>query len=391
MSSSTTTSQSGSDSSTFTAASSSSSLASSAQSGTVTSSPTTTFPPFTPAPIPSSDFSPAATAASNNSGNPAFGTSSTLYLYTFLATLVLLLGVSLAIVLRSLCLRRRHRRMVEEAIRNGTFHPGMLNPSLDARDRWRLRTSGTVPTPLEKPGMMEVHLGQPMGYAQYVAPGPERKSVEADEGKEDSWRSINPISAAVISPPAPAVLAHAGVSPIPPVVSPAPRERSRWLPHISPDLPWRSRHRQRDAENGGVTPQTVQTDLPATTPLQPRPGMPAPGPIPLEPMPTPGPKTATEGGFSAASASSGLNLTVLIAMPSPAVSAQRDTGHQRTNSTDSIDREKGKQRASVDASSSVDGDGEGVPDVVFGVAQVKVRPDVDASAETSNVGVKAAS
>lgn len=110
--------------------------------------------------------------------------------YTFLATLVLLLGVSLAIVLRSLCLRRRHRRMVEEAIRNGTFHPGMLNPTIDARDRWRLRSSGAVPTPLEKPGMMEVHLGPPMGYEQYVAPGPEGKAGEAGE-EEDRWRGIN--------------------------------------------------------------------------------------------------------------------------------------------------------------------------------------------------------
>jgi hypothetical protein len=109
--------------------------------------------------------------------------------YTFLATLVLLLGVSLAIVLRSLCLRRRHRRMVEEAIRNGTFHPGMLNPAIDARDRWRMRQNGVVPTPLEKPGLMEVHLGQPMGYSQYTSSGTGLKSVE-DESGEDEWRDI---------------------------------------------------------------------------------------------------------------------------------------------------------------------------------------------------------
>ena len=41
--------------------------------------------------------------------------------YTFLATLILLLGVSAAIVIRSLILRRRHRALVEEAIRNGTY------------------------------------------------------------------------------------------------------------------------------------------------------------------------------------------------------------------------------------------------------------------------------
>jgi len=45
--------------------------------------------------------------------------------YTFLATLVLLLSVSGAIVFRSFVLRRRHRMMVEEAIRNGTWVPAM--------------------------------------------------------------------------------------------------------------------------------------------------------------------------------------------------------------------------------------------------------------------------
>ncbi|THH16985.1 hypothetical protein EW146_g3749 [Bondarzewia mesenterica] len=51
------------------------------------------------------------------------GTSSSLYLFTFLATLFLLLFVSCAIVLRSFILRRRFQRRVEEAILAGLMPP----------------------------------------------------------------------------------------------------------------------------------------------------------------------------------------------------------------------------------------------------------------------------
>ncbi|KAK0479881.1 hypothetical protein EDD18DRAFT_1206692 [Armillaria luteobubalina] len=108
-----------------------------------TSAPSTTssLPPFTP----SSTWSSSSSSTSSNQGSntssssgTGFGdsgngngndgggslnSSASLYLYTFLATLILLLGVSAAIVFRSLILRRRHRRMIEEAIRNGTWIP----------------------------------------------------------------------------------------------------------------------------------------------------------------------------------------------------------------------------------------------------------------------------
>jgi len=45
--------------------------------------------------------------------------SSTLYLYTFLVTLILLCSVSAIIIARSYILRRRFRRQVEEALQNG--------------------------------------------------------------------------------------------------------------------------------------------------------------------------------------------------------------------------------------------------------------------------------
>ncbi|KAF9067990.1 hypothetical protein BDP27DRAFT_1364518 [Rhodocollybia butyracea] len=87
-------------------------------------------------PTATSSPTPAASAGSNNPNNgpPSIGNSASLYLYTFLATLVLLLGVSAAIVIRSLVLRRRHRRMIEEAIRNGTY----VSPSVLAHSRGRV-------------------------------------------------------------------------------------------------------------------------------------------------------------------------------------------------------------------------------------------------------------
>lgn len=53
---------------------------------------------------------------------------SNLYLYTFLATLLLLLAISVLIVGRSIFIRRRARRMMEEGIRNGTFPPQSGRP-----------------------------------------------------------------------------------------------------------------------------------------------------------------------------------------------------------------------------------------------------------------------
>ncbi|KAJ7178220.1 hypothetical protein C8R46DRAFT_1346431 [Mycena filopes] len=71
-------------------------------------------------------------------GGSGIQSSAQLYLYTFLATLILLLGVSSAIVVRSLLLRRRHRRMVEEAIANGTWVPPAPRLRIDPRKKPRI-------------------------------------------------------------------------------------------------------------------------------------------------------------------------------------------------------------------------------------------------------------
>ncbi|KAG1847182.1 hypothetical protein DFJ58DRAFT_798315 [Suillus subalutaceus] len=78
----------------------------------------------------------------SNSAEPSLTSSAALYLYTFLATLVVLLAVSSAIVVRSLVLRRRHQRIVEEAIRAGTWHP---HQPYDSRGSRRRRDIGKKP------------------------------------------------------------------------------------------------------------------------------------------------------------------------------------------------------------------------------------------------------
>ncbi|KIY50245.1 hypothetical protein FISHEDRAFT_71854 [Fistulina hepatica ATCC 64428] len=95
--------------------------------------------------------------------------SASLYLYTFLATLVLLLGVSAAIVIRSIMLRRQHRRLIEEAIRNGTW---VLPPAQAAKVDLS-----------KKPRMYEVYVDK------------EGNMYNA------TWEAVTPFAAACISSP----------------------------------------------------------------------------------------------------------------------------------------------------------------------------------------------
>lgn len=81
---------------------------------------------------------------------------------TTVVTLILLLTVSAAIVLRVFILRRRHRRMVEEAIRNGTY----------------------IPPPIRTPKT----LGErPMLHDVFVNLVHDDNNVEAMEEKEMCW------------------------------------------------------------------------------------------------------------------------------------------------------------------------------------------------------------
>jgi len=92
-------------------------------------------------------FTGAGSDPSNSPGpsNPGNGTtSSSLYLYTFLATLLLLLAISGGIVFRSVLIRRRTRRMIEEAIRNGTWIPPAPRTPVKLSDKPALYDAYTI-------------------------------------------------------------------------------------------------------------------------------------------------------------------------------------------------------------------------------------------------------
>jgi len=166
------------------------------------SSPVSTQVATTTGPSPpfaSSTSSPPSN--NNNQGSPSPTANATLYLYTFLATLVLLLAVSSAIVVRSLILRRRHQRMVEEAIRTGTWMPDRLS-STSGRRR---RDFG------QKPKLWEAWLRP-------------KANTLTGEKEKSSWGDITPFHVAYIDLPTPSPqgpIASSAENPVEPVSRPA--------------------------------------------------------------------------------------------------------------------------------------------------------------------------
>ncbi|KAF8146477.1 hypothetical protein K438DRAFT_1780860 [Mycena galopus ATCC 62051] len=117
-----------------------SSSATSAANPTTAQSSTISFPTQSP--------SPSASGGGGGGGNFQ---SSALYLYTFLATLIVLFGISSAVVARSFVLRRRHRRMMAEAIANGTWIPPAPRVNVDLHKTPRLWDTWV------QPPLMNVH------------------------------------------------------------------------------------------------------------------------------------------------------------------------------------------------------------------------------------------
>lgn len=84
--------------------------------------------------------------------------------------MLLLLGVSIAIIIRSLILRRRFRQRVQEAIANGVLIPGLMTEPLQ-------RELG------EKPKMWNVWIGSPdHGLRNAAATGDEDSDMPAEDG-----------------------------------------------------------------------------------------------------------------------------------------------------------------------------------------------------------------
>ncbi|CAE6438376.1 hypothetical protein ACGC1H_006995 [Rhizoctonia solani] len=117
----------------------------------------------------------------NNGINGGGGVNSTLYLFTFLTTLLLLLAVSCGIVIRSFVLRRRFHRRVEEAIAAGVLLPGQGDGGMGPRGQFGAfrRSIG------EKPTMWEIWIDPSVG-GKYPSASSE-------------WSNIQPLAVTKIS------------------------------------------------------------------------------------------------------------------------------------------------------------------------------------------------
>ncbi|KAG1722890.1 hypothetical protein EDD22DRAFT_934799 [Suillus occidentalis] len=176
--------------------------------------------------------------------------------YTFLATLVLLLAVSSAIVIRSLILRRRHQRIVEEAIRAGTWLP---NQPYEPRGTRRRRDIG------RKPKLWEAWLRSG-----------EEEAEEAGKSK-CAWDDIMPVYAAHI---------HMKSAPIP---------REEEGEEESPQI-------RTDASSNSPSSRTMRFLRPFRTPFSPPKSSPIIPQTPSSPL---------------VSAPPAVSVAVLIAMPMP--------------------------------------------------------------------------
>ncbi|KAI9458245.1 hypothetical protein HD554DRAFT_2140477 [Boletus coccyginus] len=200
-----------------------------------------------------SDSSPTGSPTSVQEASDT-SANATLYLYTFLATLVLLLAISSAIVIRSLILRRRHQRLVEEAIRTGTWLPHSFGSGPRRR-----RDIG------QKPKLWEA----------WLSPNDD----DGDESEKRKWGDIMPVYAAYVNPPAPS----------PQALTP-PAENSAH-PSLRPSRLIRSLTRRRSL------PSPQPTVLPMSGPA-----LSSPSSLSSSPASTPTPA---------------VHVAFLIAMPSP--------------------------------------------------------------------------
>ncbi|KAI5995302.1 hypothetical protein F5J12DRAFT_404230 [Pisolithus orientalis] len=171
---------------------------------------------------------PSSTSTSLSASSPtAIGpTSSTstaaLYLYTFIATLIILLAVASAIVVRSVILRRRHQRLLDHPTRQGA------NTAAGGRTR---RSRNDIGPPVrkgavgEKPGVWETwiqrsevvdgHSGRlawtdikPISMA-YIDSGKEEPPPQHVEGPLPAWGILGPFrrrSRSVVSPTSPPII-----------------------------------------------------------------------------------------------------------------------------------------------------------------------------------------
>ncbi|KZT21761.1 hypothetical protein NEOLEDRAFT_1138969 [Neolentinus lepideus HHB14362 ss-1] len=281
-----------------------------------------------------------ASSSSTGSSSPGLASSSSLYLYTFLATLILLLSISAAIVFRSLIIRQRHRRLIQQAILDGTYVPGVFPPPPGGRGRLGGRERKELGP---KPVMYE---------AWTVLPG-ESFSYGMDEKVIGEWETLMPVSAALVNPTV------QGLEP--PIVPTSPS-----LPPVSQRRPFLSRLRSSRRTNPAMpsSPQTIELTEPISSQPPPYSSQIPTSPTPLssaiqEPTATP------------------VRMTFLIAMPSPNPLSHPPLHHRplSTATASSFGSDiKGKEKVQM-GMAAVEEEGE-VPVVEFGVVEVRVEGGV---------------
>ncbi|KAI0761946.1 hypothetical protein BD413DRAFT_606906 [Trametes elegans] len=273
-----------------------------------------------------SPYFPSSTsggAASTDSPGSSMGPpSSSLYLFTFLATLFLLLAISSAIIMRGIFLRRRFRRRLEEAIAAGVLSPMDEGPGGFGRTG-----GGGGRKKLKRPTLFDVTVLPP-----FFSPSPQ----------DGRWDKLMPVSASVPSEK--------------PEVNAPPSSESAEAgdPHSHHHLPLAHILLERA---GYIIPRArLRRAAPPPTRQD----------IPASPSPA-----AAAGSGPAEQADPVLRagevqVAVIVAMPNPHQSAYvapgaADAGAWRSST--------GKEKAQA-SGAWVGGDEEGVPDVVFGSARV---------------------
>ncbi|KAH9969578.1 hypothetical protein BC827DRAFT_1161153 [Russula dissimulans] len=281
-------------------------------------------------PLADSTSSPTSTQTQSGNGGP----SSSLYLFTFLATLFLLLFVSSAIILRSFILRRRFRRRVEEAILAGVIQP---DNAMHHHGRGRRRRAIG-----EKPKLWEAHVRPAVDDGwDAIVPVSVRPSIGATTTTPGDYPSANAnVDANDDERPA-AGAASPGPLPLSPAAAhglPRPPHRRLWL---------RSPFSRRRAA-GPPSPSSVS---------------PLPVPMTLDPS-LAHQNTPPSSSKTHLPTRDRLQVTVLIAMPDPRRPHPDGTalgGHHS----------KGKEK-----NLELDGDEEDLPEMALGMTELHYQDSI---------------
>jgi len=274
---------------------------------------------------------------SYNNGGTGGGVNSTLYLFTFLTTLLLLLAVSCGIVIRSFVLRRRFHRRVEEAIAAGVLLPSQTGDIA-------MGPGGTISVyrrPIgEKPKMWEVWID-------------EGSSNNHHSSLASEWTKVQPVAVTRLSdtPSNPKFESSAD--------TPAPPPPMTALDHFTSRLPF-GLGRRHARTSTAATPASPDAPLPTLA----YGASPASGHHNLEDLQSS--KTTCPDNNS-------VQVAVLIAMPDPSKPRYTPGISPIDSHADSEPGgTKGKQRSSELPSASAEE--HELPEICIGVTRAQVTP-----------------